>query len=757
MKRVLILIIILVMSTVARAGMLNPDVLNTPGTRGAAMAGAFSAVADDYSAVFWNPAGIVLCENISVGGSFDRVYSGSRNNFFWGVVVPTDDAMSFALSYGHTEFNPKHFDIDTLYISLAAYPREETNLATGLTFKITGISGREWGVNASAFLIDAGLIYTPEFLERKTRFSFTVHDFDGYMEWNTGEKNRLPTTYSFGSVYFFDNTGLAAFDAGIKEKGYGQHTASVSLGAEKYFNHPQFGNFGIRAGINYDHAYEPGFYGAFGMGYKKDFMSVDYAYGPDFRKFGETHKISAVFVIGPQIKIKDIIKNVPVRKKEKPLTDAKSPDYPEIKFTASSKYLNQQKPVTFIIENQPAAVVSAVTKIQIIDSAGKAVRTITHTGRIPRELSWDSLDDKALPVKDGDYDAVLTITEGEKLLWKKAKVITVDTSAPACSISVWPKKFAASPASLVKNAVITIEPQPYDTSKWELNLFDLKGNVIRKFSGEGAPGKIYFNGKDAMNEYLKDGDYVFVFDIEDFAGNKYRSKENIRITSETVKFKVSVENRIFTPGVNPVAIGPVFNDVTDAALWNLQIEDLNGDLIKEFKNKVPGTAPVSWDGTDENNQYVSEGSLYRYKIIVIQKSGMQSFAEGYIQSTLPEFKSTGINLILAAVKFPKNEKSIPVEEYNSLSQAAAAIKQYAKDYIVFIKSYSSDTGDSAANFNLSVERALQVLEYLADGKDIPRSRIKIYAVGDGVFAPGASAQQEAAEKGARVEVELLSR
>jgi len=762
MRRVLAALAVILSALSANSTMLNPDIINMPGSRGAAMAGAFSAVADDYSAFLWNPAGLVLLERVQIAGHYDHVNSGTRYNFSGSLAVPTDDFITASLSYSHTGFNPEQFLIDTLYLSVAAYPESGGPLSTGVTFKFTGVNREEWGVSASAFMIDMGILYFPDILDKKTRFSAAVRDFDAYLTWNTGEKNRLPTTYTMGGAYIFDKSAVAAIDLGIREKSVGQHTLSAALGAEKYFSHPQAGTFGIRGGVNYDGAYDPAFYAAFGLSYKRDIMAIDYAYGPDIRKFGETHKISAVFMLGPPVKIREAFKSVPVKPKETVtvapvMQEAASTVYPDIKFTVSSKYLNQQRPVTLIIDNQPMSLYTAVTKLEIINAQGKAVRTISQPGRVPREFIWNALDDSALPVKDGDYNAVLTVTDGDRVLWKKVRVLTVDTSAPACSISVSPKRFAASPASLIKNAVITIEPQPYDTAKWELTLNDMKGNTVRKFSGEGAPGKLYFTGKDAMNEYLKDGEYVFIFDIEDFAGNTYRAKDTIRISSELVKFTVKTENRIFTPGENSALIGPVFTDIADVSSWSLQVTDLNGNLIREFKNRGAGTAPASWNGTDEANEYVREGEVFKYRIIVAQKSGMQSFAEGYLQTTLPEFRATGINLILAAIKFPSGEQSVPVEDYNTLSQAATAIKQYAKDYIVFIRSYSSDTGDSVRNFNLSVERALQVADYLSEAKEIPRDRLRIYAMGDGSFAIGASAQSDAAEKGARVEVELLSK
>ena len=62
-------VLILVPALAFGNGFYSPTV----GTRASAMGGAFIGLADDYSAVYWNPAGITQIKGMEVRGSFQVI------------------------------------------------------------------------------------------------------------------------------------------------------------------------------------------------------------------------------------------------------------------------------------------------------------------------------------------------------------------------------------------------------------------------------------------------------------------------------------------------------------------------------------------------------------------------------------------------------------------------------------------------------------------------------------------------------------
>ena len=55
-----------------------------PGARAAGMAGTYTGIADDYSSVWWNPAGLAQIKRIELQGSLSRTGYGNKTNYFGG-------------------------------------------------------------------------------------------------------------------------------------------------------------------------------------------------------------------------------------------------------------------------------------------------------------------------------------------------------------------------------------------------------------------------------------------------------------------------------------------------------------------------------------------------------------------------------------------------------------------------------------------------------------------------------------------------
>ena len=78
----------LLLACFAEAGDFSEDTLKSPGVRASGMAGAFSAVADDYSAFYWNPAGLSLIEKASINVFYHSVFKGTQSDFGFCAFYP---------------------------------------------------------------------------------------------------------------------------------------------------------------------------------------------------------------------------------------------------------------------------------------------------------------------------------------------------------------------------------------------------------------------------------------------------------------------------------------------------------------------------------------------------------------------------------------------------------------------------------------------------------------------------------------------
>ena len=170
-------------------GIRAAEFLTIPvGARGIGMGGACSAVLDDISAIWWNPAGIGFLDQSEVmltvvDYTLDLTYS------YAAYATPiADNVMSVGVFAGY-------LDIPEEEITTITSPNGTGNFYSAYDFQMGvsfayNLSDRfVAGINAkyihqdffnniagNAFGIDAGAIYHTEFMDREIRFSFVVQN-----------------------------------------------------------------------------------------------------------------------------------------------------------------------------------------------------------------------------------------------------------------------------------------------------------------------------------------------------------------------------------------------------------------------------------------------------------------------------------------------------------------------------------------------------------------------------------------------------
>jgi len=127
-----------------------------------AMGGAFVAVADNYSATYWNPAGLNQFSGVQLGGMNLRPYGVNGLNFSYGGGAVTISNFAFGASYGQLSADLT----DQLNYGEGEYSSySESMLAGTLGY---GIDFVNFGVNvknyqfsgASGFGFDLGTLFT---------------------------------------------------------------------------------------------------------------------------------------------------------------------------------------------------------------------------------------------------------------------------------------------------------------------------------------------------------------------------------------------------------------------------------------------------------------------------------------------------------------------------------------------------------------------------------------------------------------------
>lgn len=274
------------------------------GARAAGMAGAFSSIVDDATAIYWNPAGLASLEQRELALTYNAYFVDTAQQFL-GYAHPMGDKGS--LGIGITLLSVSDIekrsatagDADTP--DLGTFKTQDMAGAIAWSKKMdVGSKSLSYGLaakyvssdldtaNASTFAFDLGaMLACPQTM---LRFSLAVLNLGGELKF-TNEGDPLPLNIKPGIGWSSEMGSWGklnlALDADIL---INDSVSYVQPGAEWWFHE----NFAFRTGWQIGRDSDAGAGFAAGLGLRKDAIGVDYAFAP-FGDLGDTHRISLAF------------------------------------------------------------------------------------------------------------------------------------------------------------------------------------------------------------------------------------------------------------------------------------------------------------------------------------------------------------------------------------------------------------------------------------------------------------------------------
>ena len=262
------------------------------GARAVGMGEAFSAIADDATALYWNPAALRQVENNSI--SLIHASYLESSNFQYGAFAHSGEKSSIGLGVQYMSAGPLTgrddsgietggFDPKDLAVGLG-YARDIGGISVGMSAKYIQSKIVD---SAQTGAVDIGGL-SPLFLNGKLRFAFTASNIGGKIKFDEKSES-LPVLLKIGSGLHLSKAWLMSADIGFPKDNepYG------AIGTEYLVPIGQDISIAGRAGYNSRTTGDvEGFSGAsFGAGFNLKRMSFDYGFVP-FGDLGSTHRVS---------------------------------------------------------------------------------------------------------------------------------------------------------------------------------------------------------------------------------------------------------------------------------------------------------------------------------------------------------------------------------------------------------------------------------------------------------------------------------
>jgi len=170
------------------------------GANSQAMGGAFTAIANDVSALYWNPAGITQLKKVSITANYTQWLAGTAHEYF-GAVIPMGGRFAVGLSMNVLNYADKQ-PVRTIQLPEGTgefYAASDMALAATVAATITDkfsfglttkyILQQLWHESASAFAIDVGVLYHTQI--EGLRIGTTIANYGSELQM-TGRDLRRP-------------------------------------------------------------------------------------------------------------------------------------------------------------------------------------------------------------------------------------------------------------------------------------------------------------------------------------------------------------------------------------------------------------------------------------------------------------------------------------------------------------------------------------------------------------------------------------
>jgi len=243
---------------------------------------------------------------------------------------------------------------------------------------------------------------------------------------------------------------------------------------------------------------------------------------------------------------------------------------------------------------------------------------------VPDEIAWNGRDQSGNFVTDGTYLVSLSVTDtmGQSTESEPVGVI-VDNTPPSAHVDSEYRVF--SPGGTDARNVMPIRQEGTDADRWSGDIVNDEGEIVRGWDwNDSLPERIEWDGRDNDGTLVSDGDYVYILNGQDAAGNvTVARQDNIRVSTDVRDVSVSAARRHFSPNEDGVRESVEFQIelAGDAEIreWEFRVLDSGEQTVEQWAGDSDVPATFEFSGRSDRTT-LPEGE-YRGRLTITQRNG----------------------------------------------------------------------------------------------------------------------------------------
>jgi flagellar hook assembly protein FlgD/flagellar motor protein MotB len=254
-------------------------------------------------------------------------------------------------------------------------------------------------------------------------------------------------------------------------------------------------------------------------------------------------------------------------------------------------------------------------RIDILDSAGRTVRTFEGRNAPPASVAWNGRNNDGAAVPDGTYTARIEVRYVQGNQPAAASLpFQVDTQAPRADLTAPYTVF--SPNGDGRRDFIPFNVTTDGNDEWEAVITNARGQTVRSWNWSGRAPSLTWDGTDQAGNNAPDGTYQLSLRSTDEAGNSaLMNISNISLDARLPRVILTASTTAIAPKQNQTAdlvrFGIMLTPQEGIESWNLELRDEGGTLLRSFTGAAGGSgasagritpppAALGWNGLTEN-------------------------------------------------------------------------------------------------------------------------------------------------------------